>query len=272
MPDTHLVSKVAEICRQAVEMGKTVSLSDPDGLDKYAKLAFNCVTAEGTANPMIAGWGGAIAGLVMVADSVLSRPQNEEYSRWWAAWHTVQGISAVATPAIVDILIRRFTVDPHLYAQLQQPDVLAVTGLQVVMLAIGVYSLAKWSADLVQVGDGFIQTRYQEAREKRISNGLITAALKQDMENWGSDSLVEKRGPQRVFHLGSVRRETLELSRGSRDGPITEEEIDRRGEEVKTELSEHFQIVRNVLNHGLERIKKTAQLQRKLPDSITKRV
>ncbi len=267
IPET--VKRIPQVCNQAIEMSMQPGF---DGGNEFNRLVFECKTNLGAADPWIAGVGGAIAGLVMVAHSVLSRPQDEGYSRWWAAWHAAQGISAVATPAIADILVRRFTVDPLLYTQLQQPDVLAVTALQLVMLAIGSVSLWRWSADLVQIGDEFVQTRYREARARRISDGLIIAALRQDAENRGSDSPVEKRGPGRVFSVGSIRRQTLELSRGPRDGKlITEEEVDRRGEEAKAAVSRHFQVIRNVLNHGLERIKKTAQLQRELPDSIAKR-
>lgn len=225
----EVLPKVAGICNAATKLGEGLS-QNASGFDAYSKLAYRCLTQEGVANPMVAGLGGAIAGLVVVVGSIVDQPQHGDYSRKWAAWHFVQGVCAVATPALVDILVKRFSLDSSLQTQLLRPEVMAFTGLQMAMLAIGAPHLATQFKNLLVFGNEMLQARLREQRAERRERRIeeLKARLSQEEVSPRPSGL---RGLGRAFQ--AVRFEPV-------DSDLTPGVIEHIGDLVLAGTQGHF--------------------------------
>jgi len=214
IPET--VKKIPQVCSQAIEMSMQPGFG---GGNEFNRLVFECKTNLGAADPWIAGVGGAIAGLVMMADGLTRESAwEDEYSKLSAAWHFIQGACVVATPALVDVLMRRFIVDASLPVNLFSPEMMkmaVLTGVEGAMLAVGAMRLLGSGVNLIRLGaetaHKYQVGRRARRRERRIEE--LKAQLSQEEETvFPRPSAL--RGLGRVFQTVRFERVDSDLTPG----------------------------------------------------------
>ena len=224
--------QIAQVCAKAIELGN--SIQDSVSMTDYNNLSFRCVTGEGAPDPVVAVVGGSIAGAMVLAESIFNQPEDDGYSRYWAAWHLAQGVCAVATPAVIDILIKRFSVAPMLQENLHRPEVLVMTGLQVGILALGSMRLLGSTRNLFRLGG----EQLQENRVKDIENRhrRLAEARSQQVEKV---VVVPRRSAMR-----GMGRVLQRIQTESTPSSLTEEMIEKVAEQATKETTGHFRQIK----------------------------